>query len=82
MALKELVGSIVSDKMINTRIVAVNDRIPHKNYKKVITVTKRYMVDDSYFNTKIGDKVKIKETRPASKKKRWVLVDILEKSST
>ena len=82
MALKELVGSVVSDKMINTRIVAVNNRVPHKSYKKVITVTKRYMVHDSDFNTKLGDKVKIKETRPSSKNKRWILVDILEKSST
>jgi len=82
MALKELVGKVVSDKMINTRVVAVNNRIPHTNYKKVITVTKRYMVHDSDFNTKLGDKVKIKETRPSSKNKRWVLVDILEKSST
>lgn len=82
MAVKELVGTVVSDKTTNTRIVAVNDRIAHKNYKKVITRTKRYVVHDISFNAKIGDKVKIQETRPLSKTKRWVLVNILEKSST
>jgi small subunit ribosomal protein S17 len=82
MAVKEFVGTVVSDKAINTRIVAVNDRIQHKNYKKVITRTKRYVVDDTNFNAKIGDKVKIQETRPLSKTKRWVLVNILEKFST
>ena len=81
MAIKELVGTVVSDKMINTRIVAVNDRVSHKNYKKVITRTKRYVVNDIDFNAKIGDKVKIQETRPISKTKRWVLTNILEKSS-
>jgi len=82
MAVKEFVGTVVSDKAINTRVVAVNDRIQHKNYKKVITRTKRYVVDDTNFNAKIGDKVKIQETRPLSKTKRWVLVNILEKFST
>jgi small subunit ribosomal protein S17 len=81
MAVKELVGIVVSDKMLNTRIIAVNDRIPHKNYGKVITRTKRYVVHDSEFNTKAGDKVRIKETRPVSKTKRWLLINVLEKSS-
>ena len=81
MAIKEFVGTVVSDKMINTRIVAVNNRVSHKNYKKVITRTKRYVVNDTDFNAKIGDKVKIQETRPISKTKRWVLTNILEKSS-
>merc|ERR1712137_1278468 len=57
--------------------VAVNSRISHKNYKKVTTRTKRYVVHDSEFNTKIGDKVKIQETRPISKTKRWVLINVL-----
>jgi small subunit ribosomal protein S17 len=82
MAVKELVGVVVSDKAINTRIVAVNNRIPHKNYQKVITRTKRYIVHDIEFDAKIGDKVKIRETRPISKTKCWVLTNILEKSST
>ena len=82
MAIKELVGTVVSDKTLNTRIVAVNDRVAHKDYKKVITRTKRYVVHDRESNTKIGDKVRIQETRPLSKTKRWVLINILEKSST
>jgi small subunit ribosomal protein S17 len=82
MAVKELIGTIVSANMENTRIVAVNQRISHKNYKKVINRTKRYAVNDSNFNTKTGDKVKIRETRPLSKTKRWKLINVLEKSST
>ena len=53
MSVKELTGIVVSDKMLNTKIVAVNSRISHKNYKKVTTRTKRYVVHDSEFNTKI-----------------------------
>ena len=53
MAVKEKIGVVVSDKMMNTRIVAVNDRIIHKKYKKVITRTKRYVVQDSTFNSSI-----------------------------
>nr|WKK50238.1 ribosomal protein S17 [Ochrosphaera neapolitana] len=74
-------GIIVSDKIANTRVVAVNARTTHKNYKKVITRTKRYVAHDAYFNTRIGDKVKIQETRPISKTKRWLVTDILEKVS-
>jgi small subunit ribosomal protein S17 len=81
MSVKELSGIVVSDKMLDTKIVAVNTRIPHKNYKKVITRTKRYVVHDSEFNTKTGDKVKIQQTRPISKTKKWVLINVLEKSS-
>ena len=82
MTTKEKVGIVVSDKMTDTRIVAVSDRIKHKRYKKVITRTKRYAVHDSDFNTGIGDKVRIRETRPLSKTVNWVLTEILKKSST
>jgi small subunit ribosomal protein S17 len=82
MATKEKVGLVVSDKMEKTRIVAVNDRIMHKRYRKVVTVTKRYAVRDSDFNTIIGDKVRIRETRPLSKTVNWILTDVLKKSST
>jgi len=81
MSVKELIGVVVSDKMLNTKIVAVNSRISHKSYKKVVTRTKRYVVHDSEFNTKTGDKVKIQETRPLSKTKRWLLINVLEKVS-
>ena len=56
MVVKEKIGIVVSDKMIDTRIVAVSDRIIHKRYKKVVTRTKRYAVHDSEFNSK-GDKL-------------------------
>ena len=82
MAVKEKIGIVVSDKMKDTRIVAVNDRITHKRYKKVITRTKRYAVQDSVFNSSIGDQVRIRETKPISKTKNWVLISVLRKSTT
>jgi len=82
MAIKEKIGTVVSNKMDKTRIVAVNDRIMHKKYGKVITRTKRYAAHDSDLNAGIGDKVLIRETRPLSKTKNWILIDILSKSST
>ena len=82
MAVKEKIGIVVSDKMKDTLIVSVNDRIIHKRYKKVITRTKRYAVHDTTSNSSIGDQVRIRETRPISKTKNWVLVSILRKSAT
>jgi len=82
MAVKEKVGIVVSDKMKDTIIVSVNDRIIHKRYKKVITRTKRYAVHDTTANSSVGDQVRIRETRPISKTKNWVLVSILRKSTT
>jgi small subunit ribosomal protein S17 len=82
MAAKEKIGIVVSDKMTDTRIVAVSDRIIHKRYKKVITRTKRYAVHDSTFNSSIGDQVRIRESKPISKTKNWVLTSVLRKSAT
>ena len=82
MAIKEKTGIVVSDKMKDTIIVSVNDRIIHKRYKKVITRTKRYAVHDTTANSSVGDQVRIRETRPISKTKNWVLVSILRKSAT
>ena len=82
MAVKEKIGIVVSDKMNSTRIVAVNARILHKRYKKVITVTKRYAVHDTESASSMGDQVIIRETRPISKTKNWALTSILRKSST
>ena len=82
MTTKEKIGIVVSDKMAKTRIVAVSDRKMHKRYGKVITRTKRYAVRDLDFNTTIGDKVRIRESRPISKTVNWVLTDILKKAST
>lgn len=82
MAVKEKIGIVVSNSMDQTCIVAVNDRTTHKRYKKVITRTKRYAVHDSEFNSSVGDEVQIRETRPISKTKDWVLISVLRKSST
>jgi small subunit ribosomal protein S17 len=82
MAVKEKVGVVVSDKMQDTCIVAVNDRVIHKKYKKVITKIKRYVVQDSTFNSSVGDQVRIRETKPISKTKKWVLISVLRKSAT
>lgn len=82
MAVKEKVGIVVSNKMEKTCIVAVDDRTSHKRYKKVITRTKRYTVHDSESNSSVGDEVRIRETRPISKTKNWILVNVLRKSST
>lgn len=82
MAVKEKIGVIVSNKMDKTCIVAVKDRSMHKLYKKVITRTKRYAVHDSGFNASVGDQVQIRETRPMSKTKNWVVINVLRKTST
>ena len=82
MAVKEKVGIVVSDKMKDTIIVSVNDRIIHKRYKKVITRTKRYAVHDTTANSSVGDQVRIRETKPISKTKNWVLISVLRKSAT
>ena len=82
MAVKEKVGIVVSNKMDKTCIVAVNDRTFHKRYNKVISRMKRYAVHDSELNSSIGDEVRIRETRPISKTKNWVLISLLRKSST
>ena len=80
MAVKEKTGVVVSDSMINTRIVAVSDRVNHKRYSKVVTRTKRYAVHDQDSVSKIGDLVKIQQSQPISKTKKWVLVSVLRKS--
>jgi small subunit ribosomal protein S17 len=82
MTAKEKVGIVVSDKMKDTRIVSVKDKISHKKYKKVVTRTKRYPVHDSTCGSSIGDKVRIRETKPISKTKNWVLINVLRKSAT
>ena len=79
MAVKQLIGTVVSDKLTNTRVVSVTARVAHKNYQKVITKTKRYVAHDATVNSQIGDKVTIQETRPISKTKRWLVINVLEK---
>ncbi|WP_088893846.1 30S ribosomal protein S17 [Leptolyngbya ohadii] len=77
MAVKERVGLVVSDKMDKTVVVAVENRSPHPKYKKIMVRTKRFKVHDEENKCKVGDRVRIQETRPLSRTKRWTVVDIL-----
>ncbi|MGC1307321.1 MAG: 30S ribosomal protein S17 [Phormidesmis sp.] len=80
MAAKERIGQVVSDKMDKTVVVAVETRVQHKKYDKIMVRTQRYKAHDEENNCKIGDRVRISETRPLSKTKRWVVADILNSS--
>ena len=77
MALKERVGTVVSDKMDKTVVVAVENRFPHPIYKKIISRTTRYKVHDEDNNCKVGDQVRIIETKPLSATKRWKVSEVL-----
>ena len=77
---KTRVGKVVSDKMDKTIVVAIEDRVAHPLYKKVIPHTYKLEAHDENNECKIGDKVKVMETRPLSKDKRWRLVEIIEKA--
>lgn len=77
---KTQIGKVVSDKMDKTVVVAIQENVKHKLYSKIIKRTKRLKAHDEKNNCHIGDKVKIMETRPISKEKRWRIVEILEKA--
>jgi small subunit ribosomal protein S17 len=72
-------GLVVSNKMDKTVVVAVETRKVHRLYKKAIKVNKKYKVHDENNACKIGDKVKIVETRPLSKEKSWRVIEIMSK---
>ena len=76
---KSRVGQVVSDVQNKTMVVQVITRIPHKRYKKVVKVRKTYYVHDEENQAKSGDVVRIAETRPLSKLKRWRLVEIISR---
>lgn len=80
MPIKQRVGKVISDKMDKTVVVAVESRIKHKKYGKVFTRTKNYKVHDAENTHHIGDIIRIQETRPLSKTKRWVSVEIISNS--
>lgn len=80
MAVKERVGIVVSDKMDKTVVVAVENRAPHPKYKKIVVKTRRFKVHDEENSCHTGDRVRIRETRPLSRTKRWEVADILSKS--
>ena len=77
---KTRVGKVVSDKMDKTVVVIVEDRVAHKTYKKIIGRTYRLKAHNENNECGIGDIVRVMETRPLSKDKRWRVVEIVEKA--
>lgn len=77
---KTIVGTVVSDKMDKTIVVAVETFVPHPIYKKRFKKTTKFKAHDEKNECGIGDRVRIMETRPLSKDKRWRLVSIIEKA--
>lgn len=78
---KERVGDVISNKMAKTIVVRVERRFPHPQFKKVVTAFTKFYAHDEKSEAKVGDKVRIEETRPLSKLKRWRLVQVVEKNS-
>ena len=77
---KTRIGKVVSDKMDKTIVVAVQDNVKHPLYKKIVKRTYKLKAHDEKNECGIGDTVKVMETRPLSKDKRWRLVEIIEKA--
>ena len=77
---KERIGVVVSNKMDKSIVVAIRRKVKHPIYGKFVNKTKKLMAHDEKRECKPGDKVKIMETRPLSLKKRWRLVEIIEKA--
>ncbi len=77
---KERIGKVISRTMAKTIIVQVERRYPHPKFKKVVTGYKKFYAHDEKSEAQVGDRVRIQETRPLSKTKRWRLVEIVEKS--
>ena len=73
-------GIVVSDKMDKTIVVAVEDHVKHPLYKKIVKRTYKLKAHDEQNECRVGDTVKVMETRPLSKDKRWRLVEIMEKA--
>jgi small subunit ribosomal protein S17 len=78
---KERLGEVISNKMAKTITVRVERRFAHPRYKKVVTGYKKLYAHDEKSEAKVGDRVRIEETRPLSKMKRWRLVEVVAKSS-
>ena len=78
---RELVGEVISDKMDKTIVVEVARRVRHPRYQKVMTLYKKFYAHDEKSEAGVGDKVRIVESRPLSKLKRWRLAGVLEKAT-
>ena len=75
---KTRVGKVISNKMDKTIVVAIEDHVKHPLYKKIVKKTYKLKAHDENNECNIGDKVKVMETRPLSKDKRWRLVEVME----
>lgn len=82
MALKERIGIVVSDKMDKTVVVAVENRFPHPIYLKTVSRTTRYKAHDEANNCRVGDRVRITETRPLSRTKRWMVAEVISTTAS
>lgn len=78
---KIIEGIVISDKMQKSVVVKVNYLFAHPRYKKIMKKTKKYMAHDESQQCSIGDKVRIREVRPLSKRKNWIVTEILEKGN-
>lgn len=78
---KRLVGIVTSDKMDKTIVVVVERQYRHPLYKKVVRSTKKYLAHDENNACQVGDRVQILEARPLSRRKRWVVEEILERAA-
>nr|YP_009545994.1 ribosomal protein S17 [Glaucocystis incrassata]ASQ40055.1 ribosomal protein S17 [Glaucocystis incrassata] len=81
MVTKEKVGIVVSNRMDKTVVVSVNNRVPHPKYGKIIVQTKKYKAHDDENFCQIGDQVRILETRPLSRTKRWKVIEVLSSAT-
>jgi small subunit ribosomal protein S17 len=77
---KERVGEVISSKMTKTIVVRVERRFPHPQFRKVVTAYTKFYAHDEKNEAKPGDRVRIQETRPLSKLKRWRLVEVVERA--
>ena len=77
---KERVGDVISDKMNKTIVVRVERRFRHPRFKKVVTAYSKFYAHDEKNEAKVGDRVRIQETRPLSKTKSWRLVEVVERT--
>ena len=77
---KERVGEVISNKMDKTIVVRVERRFPHPRWRKVVTTYSRFYAHDEKNEANVGDVVRIQETRPLSKSKRWRLVSVVDRN--
>ena len=77
---KTRTGKVISDKMDKTIVVAIEDHVKHPLYKKIVKETYKLKAHDENNECKVGDTVRVMETRPLSKDKRWRLVEIIERA--